>query len=175
MSAWVCELLKCDGCGDQFVFPQEICLYRVGHGPLQEHGIAVLKQPIWCATCNHPTYSERVPTLRELEVAISICGLGDPSRVRCSDDELLHCSVEELITLATGLRDRRQPGRCLWCGGHAYHPLEFMNGRVLRLVHDTCGAPFQHRRSLSGAIGWRVIRWFDLSGGAFLGEEEVVM
>jgi hypothetical protein len=163
--------MKCIECEATFGFPADICLYWCGSDPHETPSyragkfVRVLTEQIWCGACNRLSYAERLPTLREFELAVGIRRLPDQSGVGEIDDELLHLNDEELFTLEKGLRERRQPGNCLWCGGHSYIRLDIRSGRVVNLRHESCGGQFQFRSFFSGAsVGPRTVRWFEFSG-----------
>ena len=169
MSEW----LKCVECEEEFRFPELLCLYWLG-GPAEEPSyrsgqwVRVLRTPVWCAACNRLSYAERVPSLREFEVAAAVRRMPDQTRIGELSDELLNLTDAELLQLANGLRDRTTTGTCLLCGGRSYLPLQIHGGHVRNLRHDDCDGQFKHWLSISSYIGKREIQWYEFSGNLFL-------
>ena len=163
------EWLKCVDCEEEFHFPELLCLYWLGatsEEPSYRSGrwVRVLRTQVWCAACNRLSYAERVPSLREFEVAAAVGRMPDQTQLGELSDELLTLADDELLQLADGLRDRIVSGACLLCGGRAYLPLELQHGRVRNLRHEACGGEFQHWFSVGSYIGKREIQWYEFSG-----------
>src|SRR6185436_1023047 len=98
--------------------------------------VRVLQRPVWCVGCNALSYAERVPSLREFEMAASVRRMSDRRRLADLDDELLQLSDEEFASLSRGLMTRRAPGHCLLCHGSDYAPLIIVEGAVHNVRHD---------------------------------------
>jgi hypothetical protein len=160
--------LQCLECEERFRFPNVFCTYWTGSKGMQpdrftDHWLPVLKQEVWCASCNSPGYAERVPSMREFEAAAGlrrVAAAGGSFDVR---DELLDLSDVDLLALFEGLRDRRTPGICVVCGGRSYVPLQSSNGRIRNLKHENCGGSFATCWQVNSDHGDRV--WLAFSGG----------
>jgi hypothetical protein len=167
------EWVKCLDCEERFYFPDLLCLYWLGAAsdePSYRGGpwVRVLCTPIWCGACNQLSYAERVPSLREFEIATALRRQLDRGEGGAISDELLQLTPDEFTQLADGLRNRTGAGACLVCGGRVYLPLQIDNGRVRNLRHDACGGEFEHSSVIFSFVGAREIQWYELSGKRLL-------
>jgi hypothetical protein len=159
--------LRCLECEERFSFPNVFCTYWTGPSdmspePFGNRWIPILQIEVWCASCNSPSYAERVPSVREFEDAAGlrrVAAAGGTFDVR---DTLLDLSEAEFLKLFEGLRDRRSPGVCVVCGGRSYVPLLSSNGRIRNLKHEDCGGTFAAYWQINNDHGNRV--WLDFAG-----------
>lgn len=186
--------LQCRRCEEVIEFPVNAYCYAACLLPLSQAerdawlypyqmnvGCVVPTRAVWCGACNRPSHAERLPSQLELINAIGLARLGqDPDRVTLHDeipeDALLEFGIPELRCLAQALERRKHPGKCLWCGGYSYMPIEVRDEEVLNLRHEGCGGKFVYPRPrfmVGAGIPIRVRpqdgdgrepRWFDFDG-----------
>jgi hypothetical protein len=173
MSANVAESVICLECEESLAFPGAMFLYRspddTGEPAYRKWNWAsVLLDKIWCHSCDGFRYAERIPSLREFNVAAAVRRLPDHPRPANLEDELLEVDDEQFKFLYTHLSNRRGPGHCLSCGGSSYASLAIAIDRVVNFRHPHCGGSFRFRRHFVNFVGPRTIRWYDVAG-KFLG------
>lgn len=166
--------LRCSDCEEQFFFPAISCAYWTGPDNvapsifLHENVINILTFPVWCHVCNQPSYAERIPSLREFEIAIAIATRKDVEDFFTADvnDDLVWYSVDTLKFLVQQLNLQRK-GACLWCGGYRYTRVTDDCGNLIKLKHRFCSGNFYWPTVwpiITSHPNHRSVRWYDLNG-----------
>ncbi|MCO7223770.1 hypothetical protein [Pleionea sp. CnH1-48] len=151
--------INCDTCSQSYDFPDPangLYLYAPQYDVKNktvkdEHLLSIPKQPVWCGTCNAPTFSEDLRSIRDWEHAIALTKMNKsieyPINTTPLEDKTT--AIEELKQLFN-IRQKRHPkGHCLFCGGLQY--IEFNNPNQ-QIRHDGCGGKFKFLYSVFSCI-----------------------
>jgi hypothetical protein len=169
MSGSVAESVICLECEEALAFPGETFLYKppndTGEPAYRKWNWAsVLLNRIWCHSCDGFRYAERIPSLREFNVAAAVRRMPDLPRPENLEDELLEVDDDQFRFLYNHLSNRVGPGHCLSCGGSSYSSLAMAIDRVVNFKHLHCGGALKFRRNFVNFVGPRAVRWYDVAG-----------
>ncbi|MBR7780705.1 hypothetical protein [Undibacterium luofuense] len=170
------ESVRCLECDEHHVFPPELLLYtsaETGKKPSYRdwNWATVLTNRIWCFQCEGPSYTERIPSQREFDLAFKFRSDPDLPRPDNLEDELLDIDDEQFHFLRKYLKVRHQKNSCICCGSESVRFLQTAMNRVVNFKHPLCGGILQFDRFffLNGS-GKKTIRWFSIQG-EFVGQQ----
>ena len=169
------ESLHCLECAEHHAFPSEILLYapaetRAKPSYRDWNWATVLTNRIWCFQCEGPSYTERIPSQREFDLAFKFRSDPDLPRPDNLEDELLDIDDEQFHFLRKHLKGRHQNNICIYCGSGSVRFLQTAMNRVVNFKHPLCGGILQFDHFFSNGYGEKTIRWFSVQG-EFVGEQ----
>lgn len=163
--------VSCLECEERFAFPNETLLYlppgkaAADANVYGEYG-RMLTDRVWCFRCERPAWIERIPNVREFEVAARLRAMPDRPALPNVEDELLDIPDAEFDFLRRHLTRRTATGQCLTCGSPSVRRLDVAINQVVNLRHPLCGGALQVESWFVMGAYPTMARWFTVDGVA---------